>query len=77
MGEAVGEGVDIGAEDAAVVADEADGTRRGCLAGVENDEELNDPSERSGCVPADWVDVSAAERMFNAADIAGWKDSVA
>jgi hypothetical protein len=48
MGEAVGDGVDIGAEDAAVVPDDADGTRRGGLAGVENEEELNEPSERSG-----------------------------
>ena len=60
-----GEGVDMGAEDAAVVCDEADGTLR-ARPGVEK-ADVSEESERSGTVPADCTDVSA--RPFKAADI--------
>lgn len=56
-----GEGVEINAEDVAV---EVDGTLK-FLAGVENPD-TSDPSERSGWVPVDCIDVSA---RFIAADI--------
>jgi len=60
-----GEGVDIGAEDGAVVCDEAEGTRS-ALAGVEKSE-VREPSDRSGWVPADCEDVSRC--VFKASDM--------
>jgi hypothetical protein len=65
----------MGAEDVAVVADEAEGTRMAFvvgLDGVKDGAEKDEPSERSGFVPDEVADVSAgaaAERMFSAADI--------
>lgn len=48
-----GEGVDIGAEEGAVVPDDAEGTRRLVVRrGVEMPDP-NDPSETSGIVPID------------------------
>lgn len=58
--------MDNGPEDTAVVPVEFEGMRR-LLAGVEN-VEVNEPSEMSGTVPIDWVDVSA--RALRAADMA-------
>lgn len=46
-----GEGVDIGADDVAVVCEVADGTLR-ALPGVEK-ADVSEESERSGTVPAD------------------------
>ena len=59
-----GDGVLIGAEETAVAAEEAEGTRS--LPGGENVVELSDPSERSCKVPTDVEDWS---RAFNAADM--------
>lgn len=61
-----GEGVATGAEDCPLVPDEAEGTRR-ARAGVEKPEPLIEPRERSGCVPAELVEVFAC--MFRAADM--------
>jgi hypothetical protein len=60
-----GEGVETGADEGAVVPDDVEGARVS-LAGVEKWEE-REPRERSGCVPADWEEVSA--RVVNAADM--------
>lgn len=62
-----GEGVDKGADDAAVVPEAADGTRKLCLAGVDKPEPMD--SDRSGIVPPEWFrDRSGCE--LSAADIA-------
>lgn len=47
-----GEGVERGADDGAVVPDEADGARRPGLAGVDIPE-FSEPNDRSGIVPED------------------------
>jgi hypothetical protein len=63
----VGEGVDSGADDGAVVPEDADGTRKVCLAGVDIPEPIE--SDNSGIVPAElFRDVSGRE--LSAADIA-------
>ena len=57
--------MDIGADDVAVVCDEAEGTLS-ARPGVEK-ADVREESERSGTVPADCADVSA--RPLRAADI--------
>ena len=61
---AAGEGVDRGADDGAVVPDEVDAALSS-FAGVGMLVEKE--RDKSGCVPADWLDVSA--RAVKAADI--------
>lgn len=65
-----GEGVDIGADDGAVVPEDVEGTRRLWVRRGVDIPEPREPSDRSGIVPIDWFkDVSGRE--LSAADISG------